>query len=422
MPDIIVDPSISRRRRIKRYAWASIGAAVFISLVAWAVGRTTVGPAISRSDVWIASVKRGPLPIVISGAGTFEPTRQRWITAGIPGVVESVKVQAGDSVTADTVVAVLANPALETALVQAQANVASTEAARAALRAQFTGQLLNMEGSLANAQAKAKTETLKEQAERPLLDLHYVSTLAYSTDRLQAEEDAHLVELLRHGIATYQQSMAEQDRAATAQLAALRFVLDSSRQSMNSLSVVAGIDGVVQDVEIHAGQTLAVGGNIARVASLKDLKVALEVAASESGEVVVGQSVTLGVTTNVARNLTGRVIRVSPAVVNGSVSVDVVPESELPSDIRPNLAVTGEIHIASIPETDYLQRPANADPGSHMKLYQLVNDGHEAVPVSVRFGAASDRSIQIISGLKPGDQVIISDTSSFAGSERVKVQ
>ncbi|MGH8297824.1 MAG: efflux RND transporter periplasmic adaptor subunit [Steroidobacteraceae bacterium] len=422
MPDIAIDPAVLRQRRLKRRAAIAIPAAALVALLVWALARPAAGPAVQRSDLWISTVERGPLPIVVSAAGAFKPIEQRWITAASPGVVEEVRVLPGDRVEPNTVLAVLANPAVVSQLAQAKANVASAEAERASLHAQLISQMLTLQGELAADEAQAQTAAAKERAEGSLIDAHIVSMLEYSATRLQASEFTRLAQLDRQRIAAFRESMVAQDRAAAAKVAALRAVLENSRQSAEALSVVAGMQGVVQDVAVHAGQTLSLGGGIARVASVKDLKATLQVPSSEAGEVAIGQSVTLQLATDTAQNLPGRVIRVSPAVSNGSVDVDVMPQGSLPADVRPNLAVTGDIHIADIRQATYIQRPAYAGPDSRMTLYRLVDDGRTAVPVHVRFGAASDQYIQVVSGLEPRDRVIVSDTSGFAGEPRVAIR
>jgi len=70
----------------------------------------------------------------------------------------------------------------------------------------------------------------------------------------------------------------------------------------------------------------------------------------------------------------------------------------------------------------YTYNAAYANPDSSMTLYRLADGGSTAVPVSVRFGAASDRYIQVLSGLAPNEQAIVSDTSSFAGAKRVNLR
>jgi len=422
MPDIAIDPVVLRQRRLKRRAALALPAAVLVALVVWALARPAAGPAVQRSDLWISTVARGPLPIVVSAAGAFEPIEQRWITAASPGVVEEVRVLPGDRVEPDSVLAVLSNPSVESDLAQARANVANSEAERASLHAELTSQMLTLQGQLAADEAQAKTAAVKEHAERSLVASHIVSTLDYTGTQLQAREYARLAQLDGERIAAFRQSMVAQDRAAAAKVAALQAVLENSRQRVQALSVVAGMQGVVQTVAVHTGQTLALGGGIARVASVKELKATLQVPGSEAGEVAIGQSVTLQLATDTAQTLHGRVTRVSPAVSNGSVDVDVMPQGSLPADVRPNLAVTGDIHIADIRQATYIQRPAYAGPDSRMTLFRLISDGRAAVPVAVRFGAASDQYIQVLGGLEPGDRVIVSDTSGFAGEPRVAVR
>lgn len=422
MPDIAIDPAVLRQRRLKRRAAVAVPAVALVALLAWALARPAAGPAVHQSDLWIATVDSGPLPIVVSAAGTFQPIEQRWITAASPGVVEEVRVLPGDRVEPDTVLAVLSNPAAVSALAQAKANLASAEADRASLHAQLTSQMLTLQGDLATDEAHAKTAAVREHAEGSLVGDHIVSVLEYSATRLEAGEYVRLLDLAGQRIAAFRTSMAAQDRAAAAKVAALAAALENSRQSVQTLTVVAGMEGVVQDVAVHTGQTLSLGGGIARVAGVKSLKATLQVPGSEAGEVAIGQSVTLQLATDVAQNLGGRVIRVSPTVKNGSVDVDVMPQGTLPADVRPNLAVTGNIHIADIRQATYIQRPAYAGPDSRMTLYRVIDDGRSAVPVHVRFGVASDQYIQVIGGLEPGDRVIVSDTSSFAGEPRVTLR
>lgn len=422
MPDLAVDPAVLSQRRFKRRAAMAIPMAALVALLLWTFVRPPPGPTVQRSDLWISTVERGPLPITVSAAGAFTPIEQRWISAASPGVVEEVRVLPGDRVEPDTVLAVLSNPAVVSEQAQARANLASAEAQRASLHSELTSQMLTLQGQLAADEAQAKTAAMRERAESSLVDAHIVSMLEYSATRLQASEYARLAKLDEQRITAFRQSMAAQDRAAIAKVAALSAVLENSRERLQALSVIAGMQGVVQNVAVHDGQTLTLGGGIARVASVKDLKVTLQVPGSEAGEVAVGQSVTLQLATDIAQTLRGRVTRVSPVVSNGNVDVDILPEDALPADVRPNLAVDGDIHIADIRRATYIQRPAYAGPASRMTLYRLVDNGHAAVSVRVRFGAASDQYIEVLSGLKPGDRVIVSDTSGFAGEPRVAIR
>jgi HlyD family secretion protein len=422
MPDIVLEPSTRSGRRLPLRLAAGAGAAAALALLIWALRPAGSAPSAQLSDLWIATVQEGPLSIVVSAAGTFTPLQQRWLTVVEPGTVESVQVQPGDPVTPGTVLAVLVNPALDSAQRQAEAAVASAQASRASLHAQLTGQLLGLQAALASAQMQATTTALKEKAERPLIESHVISALDYTTLQIQARESERLAELAAQQLDVFKESMTAQDRAAAAQVAAQQSVLEGARQRVGALTVRAGLEGVVQDVAVHAGQTLILGSNLARVASQRELKVTLQVPASEANEVVAGQSVLLELASDSQHRLSGHIVRLSPAVDNGTVDADVTPEGPLPAEVRPNLAVTGEIHVADIAHTLYVQRPAYAGPRRGMTLYRLSADGHAALATHVLFGAASDHYIQITGGLSTGDRVIASDTSGFASAARVRLR
>jgi HlyD family secretion protein len=422
LPDIHIPRAVRRQRKLKRYAYVGVPIAVLLVLIIWMLARTPVGYHVKRSDLWIAKVHHGTLNIVVSTTGTFKPIVERWITAASPGVVESVSVQPGDSVKPKTILATLSNPTLESALVQAKADLANAVANRASLKAQLTNELLDLEGSLATAAVNSKTAKLKEEAEKSLFSKHIVSKLEYQSTKLTSIELEQLVSLTRQRVAIFRESIVAQERAAKAQVDALTAVLSDKQQQVDSLHVTANLEGVVQEVAIQSGQTLALGENIARVVNPKSLKITLQVPASLANEVVTGQKATLELATSDQKQITGHVTRISPTIDNGNVDVDVIPDGTLPADIRPNLAVTGQIHIADITSTTYIQRPAYANANSSMTLYRLTDNGKIALPVNVHFGASSDQYIQILSGLNNGDEVIVSDTSNFADAKQVYIR
>ena len=422
MPDIVIDHAVRKHRRLSARAAAAAAAAILLLLIVWALRPASVVPSARLSDLWIATVEEGPLSIVVSAAGTFQPLEQRWLTVAEPGTVESVKVLPGDAVNPDTVLAVLASPQLLAEQQQAEAGLASAQAARASLHAQLTGQLLTLQAGLASAQLQADSTSYKEKAERPVVESHVISVVDYTTLQMEARESARLAELAAQQLTVFKDSMTAQEKASTAQIAALEAVLESTRSRVRALSIRAGIEGVVQEVTVHAGQTLSLGTDIARVASQKELKVTLQVPANEADEVGTGQSVSLELASDTQRHLAGRIVRLSPTVTNGTVEADVRLDGALPADVRPNLAVTGEIHVADMARTLFVQRPAYAGPRSGTTLYRLTDDGHSALATHVVFGAASDRYIQITGGLKPGDRVIASDTGGFASAPRVSLR
>ena len=114
-------------------------------------------------------------------------------------------------------------------------------------------------------------------------------------------------------------------------------------------------------------------------------------------------------------------IRIDPAVQNGTVQVDVELKGELPPGARPDLSVDGTIEIERLADAVYVGRPAFGQPGSNVSLFRVAPGADEAFRVPVKLGRASVSLVEIQQGLKPGDQVILSDTTQWDQFERIKL-
>jgi HlyD family secretion protein len=116
----------------------------------------------------------------------------------------------------------------------------------------------------------------------------------------------------------------------------------------------------------------------------------------------------------------GRVVRISPNVVRGVVPVTVRLRGVLPASVRPNLAVSGIVTVARIRHAVYVERPIGAQPQTRGRIFLVdVRDGR-AVRRTVRFGVASTDFIQILSGLTPGQRVVVSETRHWRRRMRIR--
>jgi RND family efflux transporter MFP subunit len=422
MPDIKIPEHVRKRRRRKRQALIGGGIVVAIGIAVLIYFLLPSGPGVSRANLLIATVKSGPLAIRVQAPGTLKPKVLRWITATSPGVIEDVKVQPGDHVKTHSVLAVLNNPKLKSAVVAAQSNLANGEATLVSTKATLKNKLSSLKGDLATTHADAQAAALKAEAQKSLVKQHVVGTLDYKRTQLDADNLAEQVKLAKERVAAFKSNMSAQVKAQQAKVKALAAALDEAKAEVAALTVKAGLAGVVQAVAVQNGQSLSLGGNIARIASLKRLKATLQVPPSEAGELAAGQPVAVTLNVGSSTTIDGKVARVAPTVSNGSVDVDVVLPGNLPGGARPNLSVSGVIDIATLKQAVYVARPVYSQPNSTQTLYRLVDGGHAAVPIQVHFGRASDQAIQILSGLKPGSKVIVSDTSDFASGKRVRIR
>jgi hypothetical protein len=147
----------------------------------------------------------------------------------------------------------------------------------------------------------------------------------------------------------------------------------------------------------------------------------LKIAESQSRELQLGQAVTLDLRGPKAL-AGGQVIKIHPEVQNGTVTVDVATGG-LPSDAgRPPLDVDGTIQIRTVPNVVYVGRPAFGSANSAGTLYRLDPDGQHASRVEVLFGESSVNTIEIRSGLVPGDKVILNDMRAHEVAPRIELK
>jgi HlyD family secretion protein len=108
-------------------------------------------------------------------------------------------------------------------------------------------------------------------------------------------------------------------------------------------------------------------------------------------------------------------------VEQGTVNVEVAFDEALPKGARPDLSVDGTIELEHLDDVIYVGRPAFGQENNTVGMFKLVNGTSEAVRGPVKLGKSSVNTIQILDGLQPGDQVILSDTTAWDAHDRIRL-
>lgn len=414
----VARPERARRRRIRRIAWI-VAALAAIPLVTLGLSRLKpAAPTVERATVWLDAVKRGPMLRSVRGLGTLVPEEILWIPATTDGRVEQRLALPGTVLKPDTVILVLSNPELEQALLEAEWKLKAAEAEAANLRVKLDSERLTQQAHAATIHSDYQQAKLQADRDAELNRLGLLADLNLKLSRAKADELANRdqieqkrleigVEAIRAQLAV-QQSTVEQARA----LCALK------RSQVEALKVRAGIRGVLQQVPVEVGQRVAVGANLARVAQPEKLKAELKIAETQAKDVQIGQRAEIDTRNGI---ILGRVSRIDPAVQQGTVTVDAKLEGELPPGARPDLSVDGTIEIEKLTDVLYVGRPTFGQPHSTVGLFKLDRDGKTGVRVQAKLGRSSVNTIEILEGLRVGDQVILSDMSAWDAYDRIRL-
>jgi HlyD family secretion protein len=376
-------------------------------------------PVVALANVWSDTVKRGPMVREVKGLGTLVPEEIVWIPAKSEGQVERVLRKSGETVHRDTVLAVLSNPDLELEASDLDWQLRQAEASFADLRVRLKSARLDLEAAV------RRTETALEQAELTMVKKQQLFNMQLEPemnlkDAVAAWKQArNAYEAERQKLEILEDSQQAQLDSARVQIDKLRATRDRKRQQVRELTIRAGTEGVLQEMSLQVGQRIVPGTVLAKVAQPGRLKAELRIAETQAKDVQVGQRATIDTRGAV---IPARVVRIDPNVVNGTRTVDCALEGPLPPGAVPDLSVDGTIEIERLSDVLYISRPVFGQPESQISLFRVDPDGKGATRVAVELGRGSVTSIEVRSGLKEGDRVILSDMSEQERYQRIQFQ
>ena len=417
MVDIARSPDVARKKKIRRTIYGGVALVVIILITVGVSRLKPAAPSVDRSVVWIDTVKRGEMIRQVRGSGTLVPEEIRWIPATTQGRVERILLRPGAQVQPNTVVLELSNPELRQAVTEAQLAHQSAQAAFQNRKAELESSLLNQQSEVANIEALYKEAALTLEANEQLQKDGLVSEIVLKQSRSRADELKNRLTIAQKRLEITTAGVKSQLAPQEAEVDQRRAAYDLRVRQLDDLRVKAGMVGVLQVVPVEVGAQVGPGTNLARVANPTNLKAELRIAETQTKDIAIGQPAEIDTRNGIVK---GRVSRIDPASANGTVGVDVILEGALPPGARPDLSVDGTIRLEQLHNVIHVGRPAFGQENSTVGLFKLQPDG-EAIRVNVKLGRSSVNTIEIVDGLQPGDQVILSDMSTYDQFERIKL-
>jgi HlyD family secretion protein len=408
---------IRKRRRLRFMTSGGVLVMAVLAVLVWRLGPAL--PIADRGSLWIDAVQQGDMLREVRATGTLVPREIRWLAASTHAQVEKILVWPGTSVQPDTVLMQLSDPQAEDALRNAQAQVAAAQAEVAARRAELESQLLDQRSALAQAQSDYASAKVKADADTIAIKAQVIPRVQYEQGQIALKQLHEHVQIEQQRVAAFAASMKARLDAVQAAVVQQQSNLQLRRRQVDALQVKAGIAGVLQEVAVQEGAQVAAGANLARVARPDVLIARLQVPEVQAKDVALGMRVSVDTHNGL---IDGKVERIDPAVRSGSVQVDVALTGKPPLGARPDLSVDGRILIAQLHDVLSVGHPALAQADADISLFRLDPHGDTATRVPVRIGAASVDRVQVLHGLKVGDQVILSDASQWDKYDRIKLK
>ncbi len=406
-----------RQRRIRRIIYSAVGLLAIASVTYGLSRLKPAAPSVDKATVWIEPVKRGPMLLEVRGLGTLVPDELLWIPATSDGRVVH-RLLPGIHLKADTIIMELKNPELEQAALDAEWQLKAAEADYNSLKAQLDSKLLDEKASAATVQADYTNAVLNSEKDAALAKAGLAAELNAKLSRAKADELTTRNKIEQDRLAVSAASATAQLEASKAKVGQLRALYELKQAQLGRLNVRAGVEGVLQEVPVEVGQQVTAGTILAKVAQPNKLKAELKIPETQAKDVQIGQDASVDTRNGI---IGGHVERIDPSVINGTVTVDVKLEGELPKGARPDLSVEGTIEIENLKDVVYVGRPAFGQPNSTVGIFKLDEEGSGASRVQVKLGRSSVNTVEILDGLKPGDRVVLSDMSTWDAFNRIRL-
>ncbi len=417
-------PFAAKARKRRQIVYAGMGVVLIAAITMGVSKLKPAAPSVDRSGLWIDTVKRGPMVRQVHGLGTLTPEEIRWIPTITDGRVERILVRPGTPVEADTVLVILSNPTVEQQAFDADWKLRAEEAQYHNLEVTLQSQVLDQQANAAKAEQDAQDARMKAESDE---ELAKVGVVPEQVRKLSAGSSRQLtiratIEQQRYLNA--QKQLEAQLTAEKAKVEQARAVYQLQQKQKSMLQVRAGMDGILQELSLNGntlqeGQQIRAGTTIAKVANPKRLKAELKIPETQAKDVQIGQSSQVDTHNGV---VDGKVIRIDPSVQNGTRTVDVALNGDLPQGAVPDLSVDGTLDLERIASVLFTGRPTFGQEKTTIGMFKLEGDGKTASRVRVMLGRSSVNTVEILDGLKDGDQVILSDMSRWDSYDRIRLE
>lgn len=407
---------IDRTKAIRRFGLIAALALVLVGGGVTLAGIDFRSQRIDRDKLSIDAVRRGTLEIKVSANGRLLSKNVEQIGSQVTGRVVRTHVKPGAVVKAGQLLVELANPELIASADEAFSAWEGAVTETLAAQAELETNLLNQEVVVTQAEFNLERAELQLEAETKLIDERIISELDYKRTQLNVSQLAKTRDIERSRLRKISDNIKVQMAARRSRVNELARALDRAKNQAANLRIVAGIDGIVQAIDVDVGQQLQPGSPIGHIAQQDRLYAELRVPAREATEVQNGQGVVIDTRSG---TVAGVVTRIDPGVTDGTVIVDVDLEGELPAGARPQLQIEGVVYISRIADALYVGRPAYVKSNAAVSVYKLDAQSRYATRVTIRAGKVSLNYLQVMQGLEAGDRIITSEIGEWQDEERV---
>jgi len=407
----------SRKSKLQKWLIIVVSCTA-LALVFW--GLSSAVASLSQNTVLNPSqleVDTGAVKRSVAAYGRLRPRNSSTVIAEVSGTIETIHQYPGEHIEQSELIITLRNPSLmrqldtaELAVLRAQANLESTEAQLYERRITLENDLALMESEITFAQKELETKAF-------LLEEAIVAKLDYMRSETSLEQTKLKHQLQQRKLDAFKKSKQAELKAAQYQLKEAEKELEMVRYDIQQLNVTAKRAGILNELgtSLEVGSSIERGQTLAQITEPSHLYADLLISAQDANHVVPSQPVTVNIRNTVVN---GEVLRVYPSAENNQVRLEVKFSEALPESARPNLDISAEIATQQLTEVTRLPIFEGVT-RNHSMLDVFVLRDNRYVRQQVRLGLMGNQYIEVLSGLKAGDRVLINVPEAYQSATEI---
>ena len=418
----------AKRKRFFRRALAGTIVLTVLTVATAAVSRLEPAPP-SIEGVMINEVQRGTMIRDVMAYGSLVPIEKTLKTAESNGRIVELPLKPGSIVGPDTVIVRMDNPELLRELDDAKWALKSAEATVTSQTEVLKNQLLDLQSLVDSIEGELKDAEIQVSVDQRLIAAELIPMQRLRLSKGKRDRLQKKLETAKGKVKNFEASREPQLEVFRAAVAQAKALLDTKELQLANLEVKAGVRGILQQLgetnadssgsSLSLGQWVVSGAPLAIITDPTNLQAELRVDETKARDILLEQPVEIDA--RVAK-IRGTVVRIDPAVSQGTVKVDVRLDGELPQGARPDLSVNGTILIEKLEDVLFTGNVAYGNPGSTVELFKVRSDGQYADRVQVTLGVYSVRTVQITAGLAEGDRIVASQVRGLEDSDVVRLE
>jgi multidrug efflux pump subunit AcrA (membrane-fusion protein) len=396
----------------KKQPWKKWTAIASFTLLMGYAGYSVSGKAtksIPLNQLSFQTVVQGNLDIYANAYGEFASAKERLLTAPALGKVSEILVRPGTKVTPDTVILHLSNPKLVQEVNAAKGQLAQQLAQREAFKYEQQSERLNYQGRIADIEAEIEKAQLELSVNKNLMDLGVSSKIELQRAKLAVKQESKKLSFenkkYKQFIEMQGYQLTQRDITINQQQAQVSLL----EQQLDDMKVKAGINGSLQTLEIELGQSVQLGESLAKVGSDEELIARLRLPQNQADQIDINAPVLIDTQKGIIK---AHITRIESVVNNGSVLAEAVIDEALTSNARPALSISAQVFVQHQQNISYIEQVPGLRPRSKQSLF-IRDTSNSLIQRDVTFGELSKNKLIITSGVKPGEQIVSSDTQQY---------